>query len=294
MASSVIAVAGGSGSLGKTLVEELVLAGKHQVVVLSRHGPKPGQDGVGKLKTVKINYDSIESIQNILEANNIDTVISTLWIYDEATYQSQDRLIDAATQSSCTKRFIAGEFAAMMNEEYLRKSGLQWTRIANGFVMDYYGRPHIKTNMPPSTWILDVENCSAVVPGTGEEVITFTYTYDVARAVVLLLDLCEWPEYSLIGGDDVTANQMIRVAEEARGRKFNVTYQSEKKVYEQWQATWTNGEPDVADLVIAVNLMAARGQMQLPQEQEQRLNEKLPGFAPTRLERLIREAWTGR
>ncbi|KAM0548764.1 hypothetical protein ACHAPJ_009760 [Fusarium lateritium] len=301
--SSIVAVAGGNGSLGKTLVEELVLADKHQIVIFSRHEPQPGQN-TEKLKTIKIDYDSAESMQKALEDNNIDTVVSTIWIYDETTYQAQSRLIDAATNSTVTKRFIASEFAAMINEEKLelhpsfklwwaateklRESGLQWSRFANGFFMDYYGRPHVKTHLPDAKWIVDVEGCSAVVPGTGEELITFTYTYDVARAIVLLLDLPEWPEYCFIGGDDITANQMIKIAEHARGKKFEVKYEPLEEVHKQWEASWADGEPDATSLVLAVNLMAATGQMKIP---DQRLNDRLPGYRPMKFEELVSNAW---
>lgn len=92
-----------------------------------------------------------------------------------------------------------------------------WTRVAVGFFMDYYGIPFIKTNMPANPWILDVSNCVAHIPGTGDEILTLTYTYDVARAVILMLDLDEWDDYTLIAGEDICFNRMLSLAEAARG-----------------------------------------------------------------------------
>lgn len=72
--------------------------------------------------------------------------------------------------------------------------------------------------MGPNAWVLDIEDSTASIPGSGDEKLTLTYAHDVARAVVMLRDLTEWTEYGLVAGDDITFNEMVRLTEKARGK----------------------------------------------------------------------------
>jgi uncharacterized protein YrzB (UPF0473 family) len=45
-----------------------------------------------------------------------------------------------------------------------------------------------------------------------------TYTYDMATYLVKALDLKEWPEFSVIVGDEVTYNQVLSMAEAFTGK----------------------------------------------------------------------------
>lgn len=81
--------------------------------------------------------------------------------------------------------------------EYLKKTNLQYTRFVTGFFMDYWGMPLIKTNLGPFTFGIDVLNCQASIPGDGNSVLSLTYSVDLAKFVVKILDLDEWPEYSI-------------------------------------------------------------------------------------------------
>lgn len=69
-------------------------------------------------------------------------------------------------------------------------------------------------------FVIDVANKMAAIPGTGNDVMTFTYTFDVARFVRAALDLPagEWPETSVVIGDKLTFNDFLKLAEEARGK----------------------------------------------------------------------------
>jgi hypothetical protein len=44
-----------------------------------------------------------------------------------------------------------------------------------------------------------------------------TYTYDLANYMVKMLELEEWPEFSVFVGDEVTSNEILTMAEEIRG-----------------------------------------------------------------------------
>jgi hypothetical protein len=104
---------------------------------------------------------------------------------------------------------------AVMNE--LRKTDLEWTRIHNGYFLDYFGMPHIESHMTPVAFGIDVANKAAAIPGTGEDVMSFTYTKDVAKFVVAALDLPKWDEALYCYGDKTTWNELLSIAEEVRG-----------------------------------------------------------------------------
>lgn len=62
-------------------------------------------------------YSNVGSLTNLLESNKIDTVISALAVLDDATSTVQLNLIEAAEDSSSTKRFIPSEFGLRYTEE---------------------------------------------------------------------------------------------------------------------------------------------------------------------------------
>jgi hypothetical protein len=62
-------------------------------------------------------YSDVGSLTNLLERNGIDTVVSAMPLTDDDTSNSQLNLIEAAEQSSSTKRFIPSEYGILYNEE---------------------------------------------------------------------------------------------------------------------------------------------------------------------------------
>jgi hypothetical protein len=121
MASNVVAVAGGTGKLGRALVEELVAHGGYKVLVLSRevglfqhlgdrtrlaNAPKANAQKAKELgvEIVVADYHYVDSVVKTLEASNIDTVISTLG----STFgpDLELALIQATEKSKTTKRYI--------------------------------------------------------------------------------------------------------------------------------------------------------------------------------------------
>lgn len=70
----------------------------------------------------------------------------------------------------------------------------------------------------PMTFVVDIANKVAAIPGTGNDIVSFTYTFDVAKFVVKLLDLPKWEETTYVYGDKATLNELVKIAEEARGK----------------------------------------------------------------------------
>ncbi|KAI9150457.1 Oxidoreductase BOA1 [Paramyrothecium foliicola] len=234
----VIAVAGGTGDVGRTIVEQLVSSGKHEIFILAR---KQNSSTVPGAEVLVVDYNDTDGTANILENKRIDTVISTL---PGVAADSQLQLIAAADKASTTKRFIPSEFASYVPPDAtddftaaarqaaaaLNKTGLQVTRFAIGIFMDYYGVPNVPTHLRAFVWGIDIQNRRAAIPGTGDEVWATTHSRDLARFIERLLEDEDWPEISLVSGSDVTFNQILALAKQYTGDDFEVTYDSYEKL----------------------------------------------------------------
>ncbi|RTE70672.1 hypothetical protein BHE90_014926 [Fusarium euwallaceae] len=308
---AILAVAGGTGDIGKTIVEELVQSSKHKVIVLCRKTPETTISGAEYAVT---NYDDIEATTKMLESNKVDTVISALTIAGPSA-EAQLNLIAAADKSSTVHRFIPSEYASYVPKgdeaalsnpmtlpllqavEALDKSSLKYTRIAIGIIMDYLGLPHIPSNLRSFPWAFDFASRRAVVSGTGNELITLTYSKDVSRFVARLVDEDEWPECSFISGSDVTQNQIVAIAEKVLGDKMTVTYDSLEdlqagKVTLLFPGGEGYGGMDTTMLMATFGASVAEGDMVLPKEG--RLNDRFPEIQPMSVDELITRAWTGK
>ena len=86
--------------------------------------------------------------------------------------------------------------------------------------MDYWGVPHLKSNLNSFPWAVVVDLKAAAIPGSGDDVLSMTYSYDLAEFILRLLDTEDWPEMSVLSGQDVTFNEVLKWAEKARGLFF--------------------------------------------------------------------------
>jgi len=106
--------------------------------------------------------------------------------------------------------------SATMDE--LRGTDLEWTTVHIGFIADYFGIPHIKSHMSLISIHIDMADKTAIIPGTGNDLVAFTYSFDVAKFVEAALELPHWNEELFYYGDKCTFNDVVRMAEDARGR----------------------------------------------------------------------------
>ncbi|KAM6506703.1 hypothetical protein FSOLCH5_013678 [Fusarium solani] len=307
---AILAVAGGTGDVGRTIVEELVRSGKHKVIVLCR---KPPATAVSGAEYAVADYDDIEGTAKMLDTNKVDTVISALTLAGPGS-QAQLNLISASEISSTVHRFMPSEYVsyapkgddAALNDpisgpvlhavKALDKSSLKYTRVAIGMFMDYMGYPHIPSHLRNFPWAFDFASRCAVISGMGNDPITMTYSKDVARFVARLVDEDEWPENSFISGSDVTQNQIVAIAEKAIGDKMTVTYDTLEDL-EAGKATVlfpgeSYGGMDPVEMTAMVGASVVKGEMLLPKEG--RLNDRFPEIQVTSIDDLITRAWTGK
>jgi len=86
--------------------------------------------------------------------------------------------------------------------------------------MDYLGTPHIKSHMGVYAIHIDMHNCVAAIPGTGNDLISFTYSVDIARFVEAALGMSRWEKQMFCYGDVRSYNEVLKLAEEATGECF--------------------------------------------------------------------------
>ncbi|KAI8722875.1 NAD(P)-bd-dom domain-containing protein [Fusarium sp. LHS14.1] len=232
-----VLVAGGTGSIGRAIVEALVEQGKFKVIVLGRKSNAEFEERLGA-KVIASDYASVDGLVSILEENKVDTVISALG--GLAPPDAEKALIHAAEASSVTRRFIPSVFGvkyrpdqawfpaaqaklAAMSE--LEGTKLEWTIVCNGFFLDYWGMPKVKSYLNPMTLFIEPASKEAAIPGSGNTPVVFTYSQDVAKFTAALLTLDKWERESYVIGTKLSLNEFLRLAEEVRG-EFKTTHDS--------------------------------------------------------------------
>ncbi|RSM03810.1 hypothetical protein CEP52_007177 [Fusarium oligoseptatum] len=224
-----VLVAGGTGSIGRAIVEALVEQGKFTVIVLGRKAPGSSQ------QTMELSMASSQSWKK----NKVDTVISALG--GLAPPDAEKALINAAEASSVTRRFIPSVFGVKYRPDQswfpaaqaklaamaeLEGTGLEWTIICNGFFLDYWGMPKVKSYLGPMTLFIDPAGKEAAIPGSGDTPVVFTYSQDVAKFTAALLTLDKWEKESYVIGTKLSLNHFLELAEEVRGTEFKKTHDS--------------------------------------------------------------------
>ncbi|KAI9375480.1 hypothetical protein BJX61DRAFT_493882 [Aspergillus egyptiacus] len=310
---AIIVVAGGTGAVGRTVVDVIAQDSKHEVIVLTRKA-RVNDPILDRVKQLEVDYANVGSLTKTLEEHKIDTVISTISLYSEEDSTSQLNLIKAAAEATTTKRFIPSEYSFIQTEDLLpldpsikffldaanllKATDLQYTRVIPGFFMDYWGMPHVRSNLAHLTFGVDMVSCEAVIPGDGNDVIGMTYTYDMAAFILRLLEVQQWEEFSVIVGDEATYNQLVQIGEEVRGRKFKVVYDSADKVKEGSVTVppmpdgLEYGQEELVEMTALVDKLVIGKVFDFPAEV--RLSNKFRDLKLTKIKDLVTRAWEGK
>ncbi|CAG7917053.1 unnamed protein product [Penicillium olsonii] len=304
-----VAVAGATGAVGKTIVEQILKENKYSVVGLTRteHVESP----IDNVQYVQTDYDDHAALVQQLERHAVQTVICAIGMLGDDCSQAQVNLIKAADEATSVQRFITSEFGYFTREErrhvdpgldwfleaaeLLKNSKLTYTRPVCGAFMDFLGIPHARSNIAPMNIAVDVQNREACIPGDGNIPITMIYSYDAATLVAKLLEVDEWSEFSFCNGDDTTLSEVLRTAEELCGEKFKVTYLKAEDVEKgdipilkvpDGSGIQPNELLDYS--LFGYHLYLARG-FQLPEDQ--RIGNKFPGFKPRTVREFLEATW---
>ncbi|SPO06379.1 uncharacterized protein DNG_09068 [Cephalotrichum gorgonifer] len=242
-----VAVAGGTGGVGRTLVDAILASGKHDLKILSRKA-NPELEAELKTPIIAVDYADVEGLARVLEENNVHTVISALNMAQLGdNVPREPELIRAADASKTTKRMISSDWGPPLTGERITQlpsgppkvaalaelqkvTNLETTIVQCSFFLDNWGSSKVKTHMSTLTVAVDIANRTAAIPGSGDVPAIFTHTRDLARFVTLLLDQEKWDPVTYVTGDHLTLNEFVRLAEEVTGEKFTVTYDSLEKL----------------------------------------------------------------
>lgn len=63
-------------------------------------------------------YNDVNAVAIFLQDNNVDTLVCAVGVLNEKANTSQLSLIQAASQSRCTRRFVIGSFDMEYRREY--------------------------------------------------------------------------------------------------------------------------------------------------------------------------------
>ncbi|KAJ0349906.1 hypothetical protein KNSL1_004287 [Colletotrichum chrysophilum] len=275
---AVIAVAGGTGNVGRTIVEAIVAAGKHEVKILARKmltkaKANPDLEKEVGASIIVVDYANVEATTKSLEDNNVHTVISAINMMPPP-----------------------GQARAFLENE---TKDLEYAVVHNGFFLDYWAPQAEKSNMTPFTLFIDIPNDSAAIPGSGNVPSAFTHTRDVAKFVAAALDLKKWDNDLYIVGDKVTWNEFLKLAEDAKGTKFNVAYDSAEKL-KAGQTTELPGQipaypffPKEAYQALAGTFgwWFENGTFDIPPSGKKTLNELFPEIKAWKVKEILDKAW---
>ncbi|KAF5618763.1 isoflavone reductase like P3 [Fusarium sp. NRRL 52700] len=304
---AIIAVAGWAGNTGRAIVEAIAEKGQHTVLVLAREAKD-----VQGAQVIAVDYTDIDMLTATLENNCIDTVVSTINALDDIS--TELNLIKAAEKSVSTKRFIPSIWGVKYTEDMVpyfpiaqsklnliaaleAASSLEYTAVYNGYFADYWVLPKVESYQNPVVLVVDIANNFAAIPGSGNELVTFTHTFDVAAFVAALVGASKWDKESYIIGDKVSWNQFVQYAEEAKGVKFTVKHDS----IENLKAGKITGLPShphmypffpksmLQGFFAAFGRMFVEGAFDL--KPERTLNEQFPEVKARKIKDLLLEAW---
>ncbi|KUJ18607.1 NAD(P)-binding protein [Mollisia scopiformis] len=308
----VVAVAGGTDAVGRSIVESLMAQGKHEVLILSRTA-NPMKEKETGARLVAVDYEEVAALTKILEDNNAHTIISTLAMMPNDAGSLEQNLIQAANTSKMTKRFVPSEFGFPQRAEdghifptipmkqasrsALEASSLEWTVVYNGYFMDYFGMPQLASRLAPYVVLLDIPGNAAAIPGDGNKLVTFTHTSDVGRFVTALIDFEEWDRVSFIIGDKMTLNEAVKLAEVAKGSKFKVDYDDLDKLKRgevtELPSQISSYSVIPREFVQAINsafgIWVDRGDFDF--DEKTSLNTNFPDIKPMKLKELLEKAW---
>jgi nucleoside-diphosphate-sugar epimerase len=293
-----IAIAG-AGDLAKYLVEEL-LAASHEVVVLSRSTKSWFERPDISFRPTDY---SVPSLVAALE--DCDGLISALLDYTLGSVTAHLALLEACQKSPKCKRFIPSEYGGNIdlypnspefyyaNHEPVRQAlraqkDVMWTLFNMGWLSDYIVSAS-------SRYIKDIGDFHPVnfetgvitIPGTGEELISFTAARDAAAAMARLIDQDNWEATTFVCGETATWNSVAKLLAKC-GRDMEVRYVS----LESLKDTIKRGQPGEGDVIAAQYAeFSLTGGAILPQEKVERQREQyFKGLKIRSLEEFVQDA----
>jgi hypothetical protein len=297
----VVVVAGGTGGIGRHIVDGIVATNKYTVKVFTRQEFSSSSSLTAKgVQIVKVDYSDHASL--VKELQSVHTVIVCLFAEDDSCIHSQVNLLNASLEAK-VKRFAPSEFAGnngastiiqLYRElkipvlDKIKSSGIEYTIFMNGLFMDYFASPQKASPYLKSLIVgVDFNKCEANIVGTGDEPFCVTRGEDIGKFVAAALDLEKWDERLGMVGSRTTWNELIKLGEQVRGKKFNV----KRSTVEQ---TLSECDPKPANRIVNFMREAFVAFCQGEFDIETTLNQKFPEIKPITVEEFVTKWWGGK
>jgi uncharacterized protein YbjT (DUF2867 family) len=261
-------VVGGTGFLGSRVCRELAAQGK-QVAAIVRSGDEEAKVAPLRDAGVELVEGDLKDGASLEQAcKGVDAVVSTASAsisrqggdsIETVDRDGQKRLVDAA-KAAGVSRFVYISFSTNMTteapltsikrevEQYIKDSGLGYTILRCGFLMEVMVHPVVG---------FDYVNGTAVVYGSGDTQLSLVSMDDVAKLVALCLDSAQAENTTIeFGGPaPVTQHEVVAAFEEVSGRTFEVQHVPEEGLVAQWEGA----EDPLGKSMSAIMLDYARG-----------------------------------
>ncbi|KAJ3775746.1 hypothetical protein FB446DRAFT_723975 [Lentinula raphanica] len=265
MRSHSIAVAGGTGRIGRHIVEGLLEIKQQysfELIVLSRSNSSDISFAGTSAPVILVDYQDVSSIHKVLNEHQVDTVISTVSATTasdapDAFITSQETLLRAALSVPSVRRFAPSEFSVnseqvpgvelyqlklpiirLLRQIKQERPEFEYSLFNCGVFMNYLGYGNTKPDghrahghMPHFPYVFDLSKRSADIPGDGEKQLIYTRAEDVGKFVAAATQLEAWEEYYEMAGDVLTMNEILHLCEDACGTKFDVKYNSREEIH---------------------------------------------------------------
>ncbi|ORY11781.1 NmrA family transcriptional regulator [Clohesyomyces aquaticus] len=313
---AVVAIAGGTGGVGRTILDAIAKSGKHTAIVLSRTAPAATTPD--ETKHFAIDYSNVEQMKHLLQEKNVEVVISALLLADESVAQSQINLIRAAAHSGTVTKFIPSEyyidfhapipgsdlftnFQLEAEAELLRHPQLTWTLIRAGIFLDHLTMPHNpkQTYISPYWVFVDIDHQKCVFPGDGSQPLVLTHSMDLAAYIEHLIGLSakDWPRESLVASNKLQVRDLASLAKKVTGNDFQVIYDSSEAIHKGLITPLPSNQPVFSDPVKGELFHEVERQVMLSMLSHAHvlpgtdLADLFPDVKKTNIEQFFKEGW---
>ncbi|TVY18061.1 hypothetical protein LARI1_G003681 [Lachnellula arida] len=310
-----IAVAGGTGSISREIIDVLVATKKHDILILSRKDPAAVEDRPG-VTWAKTDYTDKAHLTSILQG--VHTVFTFNSPVGDPSSIAQINVIDAAIAAG-VKRFAPNEWSSSKFDElpwygekakvraYLEEINkenkvLEYTLFQPGMIIGYLAPVgNLKYLKVMPLWI-DFQKRRGITLGDKEATYTFTTMADIANVVTRAIEYeGEWPVVGGIRGTTMSDTRLLEIGAKVRGSKFDITSLREADVRagdirSPWlpQFTDPNIPPEQSEqfskLVVKGSLLSGVAESWVVSDEWNRL---LPDYGFEDVEEYLEEQWAG-
>jgi len=314
-----VAIAGGSGQLAHHIIDALLERKKHEIIVLSRRDPNPGEVIEGTT-WVKVDYNDKANLVKALDG--VHTLLSFVLSFKDEGGVASKLLIDAAVEAG-VKRFAPNEWSTNATthlhwyatkhviRDYLKeinkdKKVLEYTLFQPGLFMNYFTHPY-KTSpyMSHITMPVDFESRQATLVADTEARITLTEIHDIARVVARAIEYeGEWPVTGGIQGNSILLSDLVALGEKLRGQPFKVSHLKKEdlmagELKDEWMTSMVSSHPSLSEEdqrdfarrgAIAFVLSFGDSVWNVSDE----WNKLLPDFEFVKYDKFLADVWVGK